>query len=396
MKVVGLMSGTSLDGIDAALVEVEAAGDGVDWRLIAAETVPYSAARREEIHGVVSGAGVESATRLHARLGEWFAEAVVAVCRAGGVGVTELDLVGSHGQTVWHHPPEGGSRGATLQLGCPATIAERTGVAVVSDFRSRDMAAGGEGAPLVAWVDRLLFSTDRPRVLQNIGGMANMTLVPPVGSGDDVVAFDSGPGNALIDAAVHLATGGAQPYDTDGEWARRGTVDEALLAELLAHPYFERPPPKSTGREMFGRAYVERLVERSPRSSPGAWADLIATLTALSARSIAGAIERWAAPGPGGEVVVTGGGGRNPALVEMLTAELAPLPVRADDVLGLPSDAKEAVAFAILAWAHVTGRTGNVPGVTGAAGPRLLGSLTPGRGPAFPQFAPRASYESAR
>jgi anhydro-N-acetylmuramic acid kinase len=388
VKVVGLMSGTSLDGIDAALVDLTPLGDALDWRLLAAETVPYSPERREEIHGVLWGGTTESATRLHAQLGEWFAEAALAVCRAGGIGLTELDLIGSHGQTVWHHPPRDGARGATLQLGCPATIAERTGVPVVSDFRSRDMAAGGEGAPLVPWVDSLLFRGDRPRVLQNIGGMANMTLVPPAGSAGDVVAFDSGPGNALIDAAVHLATGGTESYDTDGHWARRGTVDEALLAELLAHPYFQRPPPKSTGRELFGRAFVEKLVEAAPPSSPAEWADLVATLTALTARTIADGLERWGSPGPDGEVVITGGGGRNPVLVAMLAEALAPLPVRADDVLGLPSDAKEAVAFAVLAWAHVSGRAGNVPGATGAAGPRVLGSLTPGRGPVSHLFRP--------
>jgi anhydro-N-acetylmuramic acid kinase len=391
MRVVGLMSGTSLDGIDAALVELDAAagtrGPGrqgmpvLDWRLLAFETFPYSPDRREEIHDAIARGDPPSLTRIHYRLGEWFAEAVLGVCRAAGLALPDLDLIGSHGQTVWHQPPQEGFRGGTLQLGCPATIAERTGVTVVSDFRSRDMAAGGEGAPLVPWVDRALFSVDRPRVLQNIGGMANLTLVPPTGSDAELVAFDNGPGNALIDAAVHLATDGAETYDRDGRWARRGSVDEALLAELLAHPFFRRPPPKSTGREVFGRPFVHALVERSPRSTPAEWADLVATLTALTARTIADSLKRWADPGPGGEVVVTGGGGRNPALMEMLAAELDPIPVRANGELGVPSDAKEAVAFAVLAWAHVRGLPGNVPAATGAAGPRVLGSLTPGRRP---------------
>lgn len=392
MKVVGLMSGTSLDGIDAALVELDApAGPAsaagspagrwprVEWRLLGFETSPYTTERREEIHAAIDGGDAAVLTRVHYRLGEWLAEAVLGVCRAAGVPLGELDLIGSHGQTVWHQPPQEGFRGGTLQLGCPATIAERTGVPVVSDFRSRDMAAGGEGAPLVPWVDRVLFATDRHRVLQNIGGIANMTVVPPSDSEADLVAFDSGPGNALIDAAVHLATDGRESFDTDGGWARRGTVDEGLLAELMADPYFRRPPPKSTGREVFGRPYVRELAERRSVRTADDWADLIATLTAFTARTVAEAVRRWADPGPEGEVVVTGGGAHNPVLVEMIAAALDPLPVHSDGHLGVPSDAKEAVAFAVLAWAHHHGLPGNVPEVTGAAGPRVLGSLTPGR-----------------
>ena len=389
MKVVGLMSGTSLDGIDAALVELEEpgraegdgwqSGDGVAWRLLAFEVLPFPADRRQEIHASILDGDAASLARLHARLGEWFAEAVLGVCRSGGVSLPELDLIGSHGQTVWHQPPEDGRRGSTLQLGCPATIAERTGVDVVSDFRSRDMAAGGEGAPLVPWVDRLLFAADRPRVLQNIGGMANLTRVPPRGSDEAVVAFDTGPGNALIDGAMELATDGDRCYDIDGEWAARGTVDEDLLEELLAEPYFRRPPPKSTGRELFGRGYVQRLVEQRAPSGEEAWTDLVATLTALTARSVCQAVRRWADPGPDGEVVVTGGGARNPTLLGLLRRELDPIPVRTGQVLGLDPEAKEALAFALLAWAHRTGRPGNLPSVTGANGPRVLGSLTPGR-----------------
>ncbi|NIP81497.1 MAG: anhydro-N-acetylmuramic acid kinase [Gemmatimonadetes bacterium] len=280
---------------------------------------------------------------------------------------------------MWHRPPADGERGSTLQLGDPATIAERTGVAVVSDFRSRDMAAGGEGAPLVPWVDRLLFSGDRPRILQNIGGMANLARVPVPGSDDPVVAFDTGPGNALIDAAVTLATHGARAFDEDGAWADRGRVDTALLEELLDDPFFRRPPPKSTGRESFGRTYVETLLARRRPTGTADWADLIRTLTALTARSIGDAVRRWAPIGPDGELIVTGGGARNPVLMELLADELAPVPVLSGDVLGFDAEAKEAVAFAVLAWAHVRGRPASLPGVTGAAGPRVLGSFTPGR-----------------
>ena len=383
MKVVGLMSGTSLDGIDAALIEIDApaaaAAETVSWRLVAFDSLPYPRERRDQIHEAILHGDAARLSRLHAVLGEWFAEAVLRVCRVAGVGLPDVDLVGSHGQTVWHQPPVEGARGSTLQLGCPATIAERTGVDVISDFRSRDMAAGGEGAPLVPWVDRLLFASDHVRILQNVGGMANLTRVPPRGSDDPVVAFDTGPGNALIDAAIELATNGSHTYDPDGAWARRGAVDDALLAELLADPFFQRPPPTSTGREAFGRGYVQRLIERRPPPDAAAWAGLIATLTALTAATIADAIRRWADPGKGGEVLVTGGGGRNPALMDELRRRLDPIPVRSGDALGFPPAAKEAIAFAVLAWAHVAGRAGNVPEVTGAAGPRVLGSLTPGR-----------------
>lgn len=389
MKVVGLMSGTSLDGIDAALVEIEDAADAPeaagrggrpDWRLLGFETVPYTRERREQIHAAIVDGSAASLARLHACLGEWLAEAALGVCRAADVAVEAVALIGSHGQTIWHDPTRVGGRGATLQLGDPATIAERTGIPVVSDFRSRDVAAGGEGAPLVSWVDRLLFATDHVRILQNIGGMANLTRIPPLGSDEPLVAFDTGPGNALIDAAVELATDGREQYDRGGQWARRGTIDEALLADLLEDPFLLRAPPKSTGRERFGRGYVQALVEPRQPSHDDDWADLIASITALTARSIARAVQRWAAPGADGEVVVTGGGVRNHALVAMLQEALDPIDVRTGDVLGFDPEAKEALAFAVLAWAHLARRPSNVPSVTGASGPRVLGSYTPGRG----------------
>ena len=380
MRIVGLMSGTSLDGVDAALVEIEGeTTEDVRVHVVRSITLDYDEARRVAIHaGIVSGTA-EALCGLHADLGEWMAEAVLRVCAEAGVGTESVDAVGSHGQTVWHRPPAEGKRGATLQLGDAATIAERTGIAVVSDFRTRDVAAGGQGAPLVPWVDRVLFAVpERGRALQNIGGIGNVTRVPPKGSAEPVFAFDTGPGNALMDAAVEIATGGRLSYDRGGLLAARGEVDGALLADLLRHPYFAAEPPKSTGREEFGRPFVERLVEAVRPEGDQDWLDLVATLTELTARTIADAYRRWVIPLGVDEVVVTGGGARNPTLVARIAALLDPLPVRDGSVLGVDPDAKEAVAFALLAWAHLRGIPANVPEATGAAGPRVLGSFTPG------------------
>lgn len=380
MLVVGLMSGTSLDGVDAALVEV--GGEGVDdvrARVVHWLTLPYDEARRTAIHDGILAGTAEALCGLHADLGEWMAEAVLRVCEEAGVPRSSVDAVGSHGQTVWHRPPAGGTRGATLQLGDAATIAERTGCAVVSDFRTRDVAAGGQGAPLVPWVDQLLFAVpDRARALQNIGGIGNVTRVPPKGSGEAVFAFDTGPGNALIDAAVEIATGGKLTFDRDGRLAARGEVDERLLDDLLRHPYFAAAPPKSTGREEFGRPFVLRLVEAVRPEGDRDWMELVATLTELTARTIADAYRRWVIPRGLDEVVVTGGGARNPTLMARIRALLEPLPLVDGAVLGVDPEAKEAVAFALLAWAHLRGIPANVPAATGAAGPRVLGSLTPG------------------
>ncbi|HEX7243469.1 MAG TPA: anhydro-N-acetylmuramic acid kinase [Longimicrobiaceae bacterium] len=383
MLIVGLMSGTSLDGVDAALVEVEGEGVAdVRFRLVHWLTAPYDEARREAIHGAILAGSAERLCGLHADLGEWFAEAVLRVCDEAGVPPERVSAVGSHGQTVWHRPPAGGARGATLQLGDPATVAERTGIATVSDFRTRDVAAGGQGAPLVPWVDQLLFALPRgARALQNIGGIGNVTWVPPRGSAGSAFAFDTGPGNALMDAAVELATGGRLTFDRDGRLGAQGTVDEDLLAELLRHPFFAAEPPKSTGREEFGRPFVMRLAEAVRPEGDRDWLDLVATLTELTARSIADAYRRWIVPRGVDEVVVTGGGARNPTLVRRIRSLLEPLEVSGGEVLGVDPEAKEAVAFALLAWAHLRGIPANEPAATGAAGPRVLGSLTPGARP---------------
>lgn len=380
MLIVGLMSGTSLDGIDAALVSVEGETVGnVRWEIVGFETVAFDEDRRSSIHAAILEGSAAAICRLHAELGEWLAEAALRAIDAAGIPPRQVDVIGSHGQTVWHLPPEGDARGATLQLGDPATIAERTGRPVVSDFRARDMAAGGQGAPLVPWVDQVLFSLpDRARALQNIGGIGNVTRVPPRGSDEPILAFDTGPGNALIDAAVELATAGRLSFDLDGRLASQGTVDKRLLDELLRHPYFEMEPPKSTGRELFGRPFVQRLVEAVPPEGDREWLDLVATLTELTARTIADAYERWITPRGVAEVVVSGGGARNPTLVSRVREMVAPLPVHDGSALGVEPEAKEALAFAMLAWAHVKGIAANAPAATGARGPRVLGSFTPG------------------
>lgn len=384
MKVVGLMSGTSMDGIDAALMEFGGKSPtDFTWKLLALEAFPYDDARRAQLHTAVDGGGSGNFCRLHADLGEWLAEAVVGVCAASGTPLESVDVVGSHGHTVWHIPPAQGARGATLQLGDPATIVERTGVPVVSDFRTADVAAGGHGAPLVPWPDRLLFSLPgKGRAVQNLGGIGNVTWLPPRESKEPLLAFDTGPGNVLLDIAADAATDGAQRCDLDGALAARGRVDEMLLEKLSAHPFFRLTPPRSTGREMFGPALVEELARERGlvrgRAQEG-WPDLLATLTRLTAWSLGDAYRRWVVPKGVSETVLAGGGARNPTLVKAIAEEVAPLPVRGADALGLDPEAREAAAFAVLAWAHLNGVPANAPEATGAKGPRVLGSYTPGR-----------------
>ena len=378
---VGLMSGTSIDGIDAVLVRID--GDSSEdfaWSVLAFRTTPYDPERKTMILHALEEGAPEALCRLDAALGEWFAAAVRDLCEAAGVESGDLAAIGSHGQTVWHIPPSDAERGATLQLGDAATLAERTGAPVVSDFRSRDVAAGGHGAPLVPWLDHLLFSAvDRRRAIQNIGGMANVTWLPPAGSSEQVIAFDTGPGVALIDGAVRRATDGALPYDRDGAMALRGQVDESLLARLLDDAYFEAPPPKSTGREHFGRAFLDRAANGlEAGEDDGPWCDLVATLTAFTARSIGDAYRAWVLPRGLDEFFLVGGGAKNPALVQAIQQEVGSLQVKNGMDLGVDPDAREALAFAFLAWAHLHRISGNIPSVTGAEAPRVLGTMTPG------------------
>jgi anhydro-N-acetylmuramic acid kinase len=371
------MSGTSLDGVDAALVQVDEREGRLGARLEGFLSLPYRPERREAIAAALAAGSARELCRLNVELGEWFAEAALRLLGELGREPAEIAALGSHGQTIWHEPPHAGRRGATLQLGEPAVIAERLGVPVVSDFRARDVAAGGHGAPLVPLVDRLLFAPPEGcRAMQNIGGIANVTLLPPEGSAAPVIAFDTGPGVAVIDAVVELVSEGAATYDEDGRRAAAGRVSEELVARLLDDPYFREKPPKSTGRERYGAAYARDLVRRG-REMGLAGDDLVATATALTARTIAGAYRLVDRDSPPDECIASGGGARNATLMNMLAQLLHPIPVTDLSALGWDPDAKEAAAFAILAHLFQTAQPGNLPSVTGAAGPRILGKLTP-------------------
>ena len=370
-RVVGLLSGTSADGIDAALVEIFGAGKTARVALVAFETTPFSAPLRARLHAA-QVAAADELCELGFLLGHAFADAALAVAARAGVDARALDLIGSHGQTICHQPRSAGRTGATLQIGEAAVIAERLGAPVVSDFRARDVAGGGEGAPLVPLTDWILFrEPGRRRLLLNLGGIANVTLV--TADPDTVLAFDTGPANMPLDLVARVASGGAESCDLDGRRAARGRIDHALVAELLAAPFFALPPPRSTGREAFGAEWVLPLINRFPDRLD----DLLATLTHFVAASVADACARFTYPaGAVDELLVSGGGVHNATLMAQLAAQFAPLPVATTAAAGIAPDAKEAIAFALLANETLFGNPGNLPATTGCAGPRVLGKIT--------------------
>ena len=353
MRVAGVMSGTSLDGIDVAIVEI--AGRHIET--IGFHSTPYSAPTRAAILAV-SDATTHTSTisRLNYQLGELYARAVQRAMRRFG----PVQLIGCHGQTIYH---EGASN--TLQIGEGAVIAERTGVPVVSNFRAADIAAGGQGAPLVPFLDYLLFGhRTRTRIALNIGGIANFTVIPAGARPEDVVAFDTGPGNMVIDA---LARELGQAYDRGGKIAQSGRLNRALLDELLADPYYRRKPPKSAGREQYGAAFLNRLKKTKLPIE-----DLIATATVLTAATIA----RAARPFGAGDLIVSGGGVHNPSIMAHLSALLPELAISRTTDHGVDADAKEAVAFAVLAYERWRGKPANLPSATGARHAVILGDLT--------------------
>ena len=378
MLVAGIMSGTSVDGIDVALTEITGEGYGMRVELLAFQPLPYPAGVRESILEA-SNADTHTSriSQLNFLLGRLYGEAVAKACRLSGIPIEDLDLVGSHGQTIYHQPAGSEFAGhvvrSTLQVGEPALIAEVTGAPVVADFRPADMAAGGQGAPLVPYVDYLLYrDAERGRVALNIGGIANLTAIGPGARPEEVMAFDTGPGNMLIDGLVEIFSAAAEHFDRDGERAASGKVNRALLARLTALPYFDEPPPKSAGREQFGREFVADLTAESLDPQ-----DLIATVTALTAETIAGGIQRWVAPKmPVDQLIASGGGTRNPTMMRRLQELLPNTEITPASALGPAADAKEAAAFAILAHESFHRRPANLPSATGAAKHCVLGKLS--------------------
>jgi anhydro-N-acetylmuramic acid kinase len=368
----GVMSGTSLDGVTAALARFEESMAGrFHAHFLGQRTIPFGAQREARVRDALARGGARELALLHTDLGEWFAECIETLCDDAGVAASSLAFVGSHGLTVWHEP-----RRSSFQLGSPAVIAERLGVAVVSDFRSRDVAAGGEGAPLVPRADRLLFAReDAPRALLNLGGIANFTVVPAAGDPADVIALDTGPGVMVIDTCVRRLFPG-HAFDADGRIARSGRVLGDIIDGVLAQPYFSAPPPKSTGRELFGDRFADGFIARCLEAGATP-EDVVATATELTARAI-GAAARLIPPALAPkDVLRSGGGARNPALVDALVRAWPGVEQREFGAVFFDGDAKEAVAFAFLGYLTWTGRSGNEPGATGARGPRILGSITP-------------------
>ena len=373
------MSGTSADGVDAALVEWPDDSDEAAFRLVAFREEAFSAELQDRIHTLAAARipgehALEELASLDVLLAERFAEAARAVCDDAGVSIESVDAVASHGQTVAHHP----EHGATLQIGHPSLIAERTGCTTVGDFRRRDLAAGGEGAPLAPYFHRVAFGhASEGRAVLNLGGIANVTWLPPGAAADAVLAFDVGPANALVDGVVRVISGGRETLDTGGARALRGSVDGALLETLLDDDFLRRPPPKSTGRERYGLDEAETLAKEwlgDGRDGD----DLVATLVAFTAESVALACRQWMSA-PVDRLLVGGGGARNSAVMRALSERLPDAEVDTFDAVGVPAGAAEAMAFALMGRNALLGLPNHLPRCTGATRAAVLGVIAPGR-----------------
>jgi anhydro-N-acetylmuramic acid kinase len=376
--IIGLMSGTSADGIDAVLLQVSGSGTRTSYRQLAFISCPYPRNVREMVlrNSSANSSSVEEISRLNFVLGEFFADAATRVTKRAGYKLSDVDLVGSHGQTIQHLPNSWKFAGkrirATLQIGDPVVIAKRTGITTVGDFRIGDIALGGQGAPLVPYVDYLFFrSKTRSRGLLNIGGIANITILPKNCGVEDIQAFDTGPGNMVIDALTRRFY--QQPYDKSGQVATRGKVSASLLRKLGEHPFLRRKPPKSTGREEFGERFVSRVLRQGASLRKP---NLLATVTEFTAYSVYQNYKRFVEKKTRlDELVVSGGGAHNRAIIAGLRRYFTFAHVRTIEDYGILSDAKEAICFALLANETIAGNPGNVPSVTGANKPTILGKI---------------------
>lgn len=382
LMVIGLMSGTSADGVSAAICELAGSGPDTKIRVRFHKTYPYPSDLREAIFELFDRrtATADRICRMNFVLGECFAEKAVQVIADAGLSTREIDLVGSHGQTIFHSPAStelyGRSSRSTLQIGEPAVIAGRTGIPTVADFRKADMVVGGEGAPLMPYLDFVSHrDASHGRVFQNIGGIANLSYVPARAALDDVIAFDTGPGNMIIDAVVKHSTSGTETFDKDGEIAAGGCSDKRLLKSLLKHPFFMKGWPKSTGREEFGEHFSLRLLSSSSRRGMR-WEDVVATVTELTVETIARCYERIESSGRRiDEVYVSGGGAANGTMMDSLKKRVSPVKVLDYGSLGYPSEAKESMLIALLTSENIRGQPSNVPSATGAARRVTLGQL---------------------
>jgi anhydro-N-acetylmuramic acid kinase len=387
MRVLGMMSGTSADGIDVALADISGAPPRLTAKLEGHYHAAFPKLIREAILRLANGAATTTAeiSQLNFLLGEEFAAAATAACAKWRIPLRKISLIGSHGQTIFH---QGLARkflssrriASTLQIGEPSIIAERTGVTTIADFRPADMAAGGHGAPLVPFVDYLLYRNAKiGRVALNIGGIANVTVIPAAARSQDVFAFDTGPGNMIIDALVERFSKGRQKYDRGARIASKGRVIRPLLEEMLRDPYLRQRPPKTAGREQFGAAYAADLVAAARKHRERA-EDLIRTATIFTALSIVDAFRRFILPRATiQELIVAGGGTKNPLIMAQLLAALPAITIRESAELGVAAEAKEAFAFAILAYEAFHLRTNNLPSATGAKHSAILGKLVHGR-----------------
>ncbi len=383
-KIIGLMSGSSLDGIDVALLEVSGYGPKTEYHLLESETLRLVPQVRAWLLEIRNGSGTSPGriSQLNYLLGELFARAAEHICRKAGIPLESIDLIGSHGLTIAHLPEATEMLGipvrSSFQIGEPSVIAERTGITTVADFRSGDLAAGGQGSPLMAYVDYLLFrSRSRGRILLNLGGVANLTGLLVGCSPESVLAFDSGPGNCLLDAYVRSATQGREQFDFEGRYARRGTVHEALLERLSLHPYFRRKPPKTCDPMTFPEEFLKTALKET--GHPNTF-DTIATLTRFTASTVAKACEGFLFPtGSFEELIVSGGGAKNSSILDEIRRLLPGLSVSLTDDYSLPADIKKAVGFALLANDTLHGQPNNLPSVTGARHPVVMGKILPGR-----------------